>query len=59
MKRTWLAELQGGFRFRFERWDLGVTVGYKAVGVALESSEKEVGGDLIFHGPVLRLGAEF
>jgi hypothetical protein len=59
MERTWLAELQGGYRFRFKHWDFGLLVGYKAVGVALKSSEKAIGGDFIFHGPVLRLGAEF
>jgi len=59
MERTWLAELQGGHRFRFKRWDLGVVVGHRTVWLALKSGEKELGGDFIFHGPAWRLGADF
>jgi hypothetical protein len=56
---TWLAELQGGYRFRFQRWDLNVLVGYKAVGLDLASGAKDIEGNFIFHGPVLKLAAEF
>jgi hypothetical protein len=61
MDVTWLGELQGGYRFRFKSWDLNVLVGYKAVAVDASSGDEDegIGGDLIFHGPVLRFGAEF
>jgi hypothetical protein len=51
---------EGRWSSRYARcWDFGLLVGYKAVGVTLKSGEKEIGGDLILHGPVLRSGAEF
>ncbi|MBW2419569.1 MAG: hypothetical protein JRH19_13555, partial [Deltaproteobacteria bacterium] len=59
MESTWLAELQGGYRFRFKSWDLNVMAGYKAVGINIASGKKDVAGDFIFHGPLLRLGVEF
>ena len=62
MDVTWLAELSAGYRFRFQRWggwDLNILAGYKAVGVDVKSSTKDIETDLIYHGPVLKLGVEF
>ena len=59
MESTWLAELQGGYRFRYKSWDLNLMAGYKAVGLNVASDKKDIAGDFIFHGPVLRIGGEF
>ena len=58
MHSTWQAELLGGYRFHpFSKLDLNLMVGYKGLGI--DHSGAAVGTDLIFHGPVLRLGSEF
>ena len=59
MDVTWLGELQGGYRFRLKRFDFNVTAGYKAVGVDVAATGKDIATDIIFHGPILRFGAEF
>lgn len=57
MDSTWQAELLGGYRFPiFSEVDLNLMAGYKGLGV--NHSGDAVGIDLIFHGPVLRLGCE-
>jgi hypothetical protein len=59
MESTWLAELQGGYRFRYNSWDLKLMAGYKAVGLNVARDRKDIAGDFIFHGPILTIGAEF
>jgi len=58
MNHTWQAELLAGYRFHpFSKLDLNTMIGYKGVGI--DHSGKAIEADLIFHGPVLKLGCEF
>jgi hypothetical protein len=57
MDHTWQAELLAGYRFHFSKLDLNTMIGYKGVGI--DHSGRAIEADLIFHGPVLRLGCEF
>lgn len=59
VQTTWQAELLGGYRFHLKYTDFGLLVGYKAVGFDLQSATKEIDGNLIYHGPVLKLAFEF
>jgi hypothetical protein len=57
---TWHAELMAGYRFRLlTKADFNLLVGYKAVGVDVRSGSKDIETDLIYHGPVLSIGADF
>jgi len=60
MEVTWQAELLGGYRFRdlfSGRFDLNLSIGYKGLGI--DHRGKAIELDVIFHGPVLKLGFEF
>ena len=59
VEKTWQAELLAGYRFRLKYTDLGVLIGYKGVGVDVERDTKDIEGDLIYHGPALKLALEF
>jgi hypothetical protein len=48
--KTWQAELLGGYRLRFQRFDgldLNLLVGYKGVGVDVKSGTKDLETDII------------